>query len=646
MLDSISSPKDLKKLDSKKLADLAEEIREFLIDKVSKTGGHLASNLGVVELTLALHSNFDTPKDKIIWDVGHQTYVHKIITGRKDKFDSLRKFKGMSGFPKVHEDPRDCFNTGHSSTSISAALGMARARDIKGEDYSVIAVIGDGSFTGGMAFEALNDAGNNKTNLIVILNDNGMSISSTTGGLSHYLNRLRNEPLYNKMIEDVDQLLVKIPYIGQNTVNLFDKARGSVKHLVVPGMLFEEFGFKYLGPIDGHNINDLNKALASAKAIKGPVLVHVCTQKGKGYTHAEDNPMKFHGIAPFEVYSGAVSKSNVPSYSEIFGTEMVKMAKRDKELVLITAAMKQGTGLDEFSKTFPERIFDVGIAEQHAVTLASGMARCGLKPVFSVYSSFLQRAYDQIVHDVCTQNLHVVFAIDRAGIVGEDGETHHGVFDISFLSHIPNMTVMTPGDYNEFALMLDYAVNRHNGPIAVRYPRGTGKTGLVENVDINYGKGIIVQEGTDATIISFGHMLETSLGVAKILEEKGVSTEVINARFVKPLDEDLIIKSVYIKKMAVTIEDNAIMGGAGSHVVNIINRHRIDTPIKTFGFPDRFIEHGSPKEIYKKHGMDVASIANEIIKSLGHLPELKQQKRNSITSNEEDTTNVLSKIIC
>jgi len=608
------SPEVIKKLSIEQLEQLAKEIRQFLINNVSKTGGHIASNLGVVELTLSLHKVFSTPKDKIIWDVGHQSYVHKIITGRIDRFDTLRQLNGISGFPKSCESPHDSFNTGHSSTSISAALGFAKARDLKNEKYSVVAVIGDGAMTGGMAFEALNDAGRSPNNLIVILNDNEMSISKNVGGLSSYLNKIRTQPIYFKVKEDIGNILNSIPAIGKSAVKVLDRAKGTIKYLTLPGIIFEELGFKYIGPIDGHNISELNTVLSRAKLLKGPVLIHVHTKKGKGYCHAEEKPDKFHGISAFEIETGEVISSSSPSYSDVFGEKMVELAEKNKDIVAISAAMRNGTGLDNFSKKFPDRFFDVGIAEQHAVTFAAGMAKSGLNPVVAIYSSFLQRAYDQILHDVALQNLHVVFAIDRAGIVGEDGETHQGLYDIAYLRHIPNMTIMAPCDYYELKDMLEYAILKHNGPIAVRYPRGHCDKKMPLLDSINFGKGLKIREGKDLTIIAAGNMVQTALDVADELKLRDISAEIINPRFLKPLDSELIIQSLAKTKRGVCIEDACIIGGLGSSVLELMNQKDVDAQIKLFGFPDEPIIQGSKNDLYKKYGLDTASLVTQIIK--------------------------------
>lgn len=613
-LDRVNSPDDIKKLSLDELNEFADEIRKFLIDKVSKTGGHLASNLGVVELTIALHRVFNSPSDKIVWDVGHQSYVHKIITGRKDQFDTLRKLGGLSGFPKANESDHDAFNTGHSSTSISAALGIAKARDLKKETSSVIAVIGDGAMTGGMAFEALNNAGRFPNNFIVILNDNEMSISKNVGGLSKYLSKIRTEPFYFKVKEDIDVMLNKIPAIGKSAAKALGRVKGSIKYMIMPGIIFEELGFKYLGPVDGHNIAEIEKLLTIAKTIKGPVLIHACTQKGKGYTYAEENPHVFHGIAPFEIETGEVIANNGPGYSEIFGRELSKIAKSDESVVAISAAMPHGTGLELFSKKFPDRFFDVGIAEQHAVTFAAGLARNGIKPVVALYSSFLQRAYDQVIHDVAIQKLHVVFAIDRAGIVGEDGETHQGIYDISFLSHIPNMTILAPCDYTEFALMLKYAVEEHNGPIAIRYPRGRGTDRLVDSQPIKFGKAMLVREGSDITIAAVGNKMETALKVADMLENMDISCDIIYSRFIKPIDEKLLLNSAIKTRRVITIEDNAIAGGFGSRVLETMNQKGINIKTKMFGYPDQFIPHGAKNELQNIYRLDEQAIVNDAIK--------------------------------
>ncbi len=612
----VNSPEDIKKLNIRQLERLAWEIRQFMIKGVSRTGGHLASNLGVVELTLALHKVFTTPRDRIIWDVGHQTYVHKIITGRKERFNSLRKLGGLSGFPKVQESPHDCFNTGHSSTAISAALGIAKGRDLKNEDYHVVAVVGDGALTGGMAFEALNDAGRSTSNFIVILNDNEMSISRNVGGLSRYLSKIRTEPIYFKVKEDIDLILKKIPAIGMSAARALNRAKGSIKYMIMPGIIFEELGFKYLGPINGHNIAELIEVFSRAKTVKGPVFIHVVTQKGKGYSHAERQPQKFHGISPFDVETGEITVNNGGSYSDCFGQEMVKLAEADPRVVAITAAMPDGTGLLPFSRKFPNRFFDVGIAEQHAVTFAAGLARTGFIPVVAIYSSFLQRAYDQIIHDVAIQNFHVVFAIDRAGVVGEDGETHQGLYDIAYLNHVPNMTIMAPVDYSEFRAMLKFALFNMKGPVAIRYPKGRGPEKLVDTPPIQPWRGCLVFEGRDVTLVAAGSELATALKVREYLSNEGISAEIINPRFIKPLDLKLISSSVKKTGKVAVLEDGTVSGGLGSSILQSLKLEGNQVKARLFAFPDEFIPHGTRDELFKLYGLDPESIAGDIMRML------------------------------
>lgn len=620
ILNNINSPVDIKNLSLNELDKLSQEMRNYLLESVSKTGGHLASNLGVVELTLALHKTFDSPKDKIIWDVGHQAYVHKVLTGRKDQFHTLRKYKGLSGFPKRNESEHDIFETGHSSTSISAALGMAKARDLKNENYSVIAVIGDGALTGGMAFEALNHAGHEETDLIVVLNDNEMSISENVGGLSTYLNRLRTNPTYYKAKVDVENILNKIPTIGKTVFKTAEKAKDSIKYFLVPGVIFEELGFTYLGPVDGHDIKELNVVMERAKQLKGPVLIHVKTCKGKGYEFAEKNPDKFHGIAPFDINTGTVlskGKKNL-SYSKVFGNSMVDLAKKDNKVVAITAAMPSGTGLNDFETLYPDRFFDVGIAEQHAVTFAAGLAANGYKPVFVVYSTFLQRAYDQILHDVCLQNLPVIFAIDRAGLVGNDGETHHGVFDLSFLSHMPNMHIMAPKDGRELDEMLASAT-KMNGPVAIRYPRGESEdfTDVGSYNAILNNRSEILLTGKDICIIAVGAMVKVAYDAAIKLKEKNISCTVINARFIKPLDEKLIIKEAAKFHNIITLEDNVVKGGFGSQIMELFSRKGLtNKSLLTLGFPDKFVYHGSREELMQENNLDVNGIVIQVERML------------------------------
>ncbi|MTI65443.1 MAG: 1-deoxy-D-xylulose-5-phosphate synthase [Firmicutes bacterium] len=617
ILSTINNLEDLKKLNSNEMNSLAKELRNFVIENVSKTGGHLASNLGVVELTLALHRSFNSPKDKIIWDVGHQSYIHKIITGRKDKFKSLRQIDGLSGFPKRDESKHDAFETGHSSTSISAGIGMALARDVKKENSHVVSVIGDGAMTAGMAFEALNHAGDLGTNLIVILNDNEMSISKNVGGMSQYLDRIRTAPTYSRMKGDVESFLNRIPAIGNKVYKTAERAKDSVKYFLVPGIFFEELGFKYLGPVDGHNINELLSVLNRAKKVKGPVIVHTVTKKGKGYKPAEDNPGKYHSSSPFEIETGKpLKKSNKKKYSNVLGESVIKHAKKDEKVVAITAAMPAGTGLSKFKEEFPNRFFDVGIAEQHGVTLAAGMASQGIKPIYAVYSTFLQRGYDQVLHDVCIQNLPVTLAIDRAGLVGNDGETHHGVFDFSYLSHLPNMTIMAPKDGKELKKMIEFAIE-YNGPVAVRYPRGYCYNYKEDNSkDIQLGKGEILKEGKDIAILAIGKMVEKGVNVYKSFKEKGQNITLVNARFVKPLDNELLDNLMKNHNTIVTLEDNSKLGGFGSMVNNYLINNNYDGRVLNIGLPDNFVEHGDVEELFKRCGMDEASIIKEIKKKI------------------------------
>lgn len=594
LLDQLQLPSDLRNLELQQLNRLAQEIRTELIDTVSKNGGHLAPNLGVVELTLALHSIFNSPLDKIIWDVGHQAYVHKLLTGRKDKFKTIRCFGGISGFPKRSESEHDAFGTGHSSTSISAALAYAKARDIKGEHCNVVAVIGDGSMSGGMAFEALNHAGHLGTNLIVVLNDNEMSISPNVGALASHLSKLRAAPTYFKLKEDIDTLLRKIPAIGGRMAKTAEKIKDSLKYLVVAGIFFEELGFTYLGPIDGHNIAVLKKVLTNAKNIRGPVLVHVVTQKGKGYQPAENNPDKFHGIGQFDIATGKpIKKKSIPTYSNVFGQTILDLAEKNEKIVAITAAMVDGTGLKPFAQKYPDRFFDVGIAEQHAVTFAAGLASAGLRPVVAIYSTFFQRAYDQIIHDVCLQELPVVFIIDRGGLVGEDGATHHGVFDYSYLRLIPNITMMAPKDENELKNMLYTALNC-SGPVAIRYPRGSGYGVKIEKKYKLIGNKIEqLRTGSDATLIGIGSTVYPALRAANILAADGIETSVINARYIKPLDEEGIVEIVRKSSLIVTIEENTILGGFGSSVLELLSNNKLNNCIiERIGIPDQFVEHG------------------------------------------------------
>ncbi|MCB6390089.1 1-deoxy-D-xylulose-5-phosphate synthase [Dorea formicigenerans] len=620
MLERIQKENDIKKLNSEELECLAEEIREFLVEKVSKTGGHLASNLGVVELTMALHLICDLPKDKIIWDVGHQSYTHKLLTGRKEGFEDLRSYGGMSGFPKRKESQCDAFDTGHSSTSISAGLGYVRARDLKHEDYTVISVIGDGSLTGGMAYEALNNASNLKTNFIVVLNDNHMSISENVGGMSRYLTNLRTADIYTGLKKGVTNALQQVPVMGDRMIEHIRKTKSSIKQLVVPGMFFEDMGITYLGPIPGHNLPMLCKALKEAKKVEGPVLLHVMTTKGKGYEPAETVPDKFHGIGPFDIESGKVlAKKDGDTYTDVFGKVLCDEASRNPDIVAITAAMADGTGLARFKKHYPNRFFDVGIAEEHGVTFAAGLAAGGLKPVFAVYSSFLQRGYDQLIHDVALQNLPVVFGVDRAGLVGSDGETHQGIFDLSFLSNIPNMTVMSPKNKWELADMLRFALQM-NSPVAIRYPRGKaydGYEGCRER--ISYGKSEWIFEGKEIAILSVGHMFEEAVKTRDKLIEQGYEPTLINMRFIKPIDEAMIEKVCQTHKLIAVIEENVQTGACGERVSEYVMRKMLPSHVLTLALPDDYIEHGSVDVLRKMTGIDSESMSEKIIETYKEL---------------------------
>jgi 1-deoxy-D-xylulose-5-phosphate synthase len=616
ILEKINKPGDVKKLSPIEYNQLAEEIRDFLINHISKTGGHLASNLGVVELTIALHLAFDLPKDKIIWDVGHQSYTHKILTGRKDQFDGLRKFGGMSGFPKRNESNYDAFDTGHSSTSISAGLGYVCSRDCQGQNYSVVSVIGDGALTGGMAYEALNNASSLKTNFIIVLNDNAMSISKNIGGVSYMLSDIRSSDSYIDFKENLANSLYKIPG-GSRMVSALKKTKNNLKQIILPNQLFESMGIAYLGPVNGHDTEKLIKTLKVAKRINGAVIVHVVTQKGRGYKQAERNPSKFHGIAPFDVKTGNVlNKPKNPTYSSVFSDAICHLAKKDKKICAITAAMPDGTGLTKFSKWFPDRFFDVGIAEEHATTFAAGMAAGGMKPVFAVYSSFLQRAYDQVLEDVCLQNLHVVFAIDRAGLVGADGETHQGVFDISYLAQIPNMVLCSPKNKWELSDMLKFAF-QYDGPIAIRYPRGTAYAGLEEyRAPIELGKSEWIYREDGVCIMALGNMVEVCEEAREILKKEGIHVSLVNARFVKPLDTEMIRESCRNHSLIVTVEDGVKDGGFGMQVLKCLADEGISKEVLCMGIPDRFIHQGSIPELRKEIGLDAEGIAESIRKKL------------------------------
>ncbi|HZK86804.1 MAG TPA: 1-deoxy-D-xylulose-5-phosphate synthase [Syntrophomonas sp.] len=620
LLKKINSPQDLKKLTIAEMNELAKEIRQLLIESVAQCGGHLAANLGVVELTIALHYVYNTPADKIIWDVGHQSYVHKILTGRQDRMSTLRQYGGISGFPKAEESPHDAYNTGHSSTSISAALGMALARDIQNQHYSVIAVTGDGALTGGMTYEALNHAGNEGQDLTVILNDNEMSISKNVGAMSSYLNRLRTDPSYARTKDEIEGILSRIPGIGPNLARAAGRFKDTVKYLMVPGIWFEELGFTYIGPVNGHNLEELTTVLANVRRMKGPVLVHVITQKGRGYQPALNDPDLFHGIGPFDIDTGKTARKLLPSYTEIFGEFMVDKGREDDRVVAITAAMASGTGLKHFARNFPERFFDVGICEQHAVTMAAGMARAGLKPVVCIYSTFLQRAYDQILHDVALQRLPVIFAIDRAGLVGEDGPTHHGVFDLAYLRSIPNFTIMAPADENEFLDMLNTAFTI-DGPVAIRYPRGVGAGVKIEEQRhcLEVGKARILREGKDLGVLAVGRTVEMAKDLVAILSGYGIEATLLDARFVKPLDADLIQSLAQCQARLVTIEDNCLQGGFGSAVVELLADHNIHTDIIRLGIPDEFVEQGKVDLLFHYLNLDPESMAETII---NHWPDL------------------------
>ncbi len=616
VLDKIKEPNDIKKLRESELPILAGEIREFLIQKISENGGHLASNLGTVELTMAMHLVFELPKDKIVWDVGHQSYTHKLLTGRREGFDQLRKYGGMSGFPKRKESPCDSFDTGHSSTSISAGLGYAEAREITGEDYKVISVIGDGAMTGGMAYEALNNASRLNTNFIIVLNDNDMSISENVGGLSRHLGNLRTADAYQGLKMGVTNSLIKIPVYGERMVARIRRTKSGIKQLFIPGMIFENMGITYLGPVDGHNIGELLRVFREASKVNGAVVVHVITKKGKGYLPAERHPARFHGAEPFEVETGLpVKPRTVANYTDIFSTVMRKLGERDQEVVAITAAMKDGTGLKRFHNMFPERFFDVGIAEQHAVTFAAGLAAAGLKPVVAVYSSFLQRAYDQILHDVCIQDLPVVFAVDRAGLVGNDGETHQGIFDLSYLSSIPNMSILAPKNKWELSDMIKFAIN-YGHPIAVRYPRGEAYAGLKEYREkIIYGKSEILFQEEGIALLAVGSMVKTAEQVRILLKSMGYFCTLINVRFVKPLDTELLDQLAKNHTLFVTIEENVENGGFGEHVVSYFSEKQTAQFPKVIkiAINDLYVEHGNIEILKKELGLDVESVLKRIV---------------------------------
>ncbi len=615
VLEKIQKANDIKNLEPEELEVLAQEIRSFLIEKISCTGGHLASNLGVVELTMALHLALDFPKDKLIWDVGHQAYTHKLLTGRKAGFDDLRKYGGMSGFPKRKESDCDAFDTGHSSTSISAGLGYVAARDIQKQDYHVVSVIGDGSLTGGMAYEALNNAAHVKSNFIIVLNDNNMSISPNVGGVSNYLSGLRTANAYTELKRGVEDTLKKIPGTGEKLVSQIKKTKSGLKQFIVPGMFFEDMGITYLGPVDGHDIKKLYKVLCEAKRLNHAVLVHVLTKKGKGYAPAEENPSRFHGTPPFVVETGEVKNpSEKDSYTDVFSKVITDIGKKDDKVVTITAAMADGTGLNRFAKHYPERFFDVGIAEEHALTFAAGLAAGGMKPVVALYSSFLQRAYDQTIHDVCLQNLPVMLAVDRAGLVGSDGETHQGLFDLSFLSTIPNMTILSPKNRWEMADMVRFAVDFHY-PIALRYPRGAAYEGLREfREPIEYGKSELLYEESQIAIVFVGHMAALAEEVREELKARGYACTLVNARFVKPLDGQMITKLAKNHGIVATIEENILAGGFGQQVLDYVERERLDVYVHNFGIPDDYVEHGNVDVLRHEVGLEKINIVEKIIR--------------------------------
>ena len=633
MLENINSPEDLKKLSILEEQKLAEEIRKYILDIVSKNGGHLASNLGVVELTLALHNVFDFKEDKIVWDVGHQTYVHKILTGRKEALKTLRTLNGIAGFPKTNESPYDFFNTGHSSTSISAALGMARARDLKGENYSVLAVIGDGAMTGGMALEALNDVGYSKTKMTIILNDNEMSISPNIGGLNMLLSKLRTKKMYTRSNVIMKKRISKIPVIGKPIVKMVQVIKRSIKQLIIPKMFFEDIGFTYLGPVDGHNLEELQSILTLSKQIDNPVLIHVLTKKGKGYEIAEKNPDKFHATGPFDIETGKSKREKGKDYSKVFGDKLVELAKENEKIVAITASMKDGTGLARFSEEFPDRFFDIGIAEQHALGLAAGMAIDGMIPVVPIYSSFYQRGYDQVIHDIALQNLPVIMCVDRAGIVGADGETHQGTLDMAFFRLVPNLTILAPKDFQELEDMLAFAVDLKK-PVVIRYPRGgEDKEPFEKHENIEEGKAEILKEGKDISIFTIGKTVARGIKIAKRLQNRHIDAEVINVRFLKPLDVETLKKSIEKTKKVVTIEDGTIINGLGTAIKElIVDNHMEDVKVKAYAYPDKFIQHGSVDELEKIYGLDEDSIVEDIEKHI----ELELEGKNEDKKETEE----------
>ncbi len=632
-LTRIDSPADLKKIPREELPKVADELRDYLISVISKVGGHLASSLGAVELTLALHCTFDAPRDKIVWDVGHQAYGHKVITGRRDRLPTIRQYGGISGFPVRDESPYDTFNVAHAGTAISGALGMAVARDLKGEDFYIIAVVGDAGLTAGVELEGINNLGNLQKKILVILNDNKMSISPNVGAIAGYLNRIVHGRAYHRLTQEVEKMILAVPRLGPRLLKLSKNLVESAKTVLIPGLVFEELGFEYVGPVNGHSIEELLNALAKVKDNPRPTLLHIVTQKGKGYPHAEQLPVKFHGVTQFDVSTGAFHKApaKAPSYTSVFGKAICELAEKDPRIVAITAAMSEGTGLDEFSKRFPDRFFDVGIAEQHAVTFACGLACEGMRPVAAIYSTFLQRAYDQVIHDVCLMHAPVTFALDRAGIVGADGPTHHGLYDLAYLAALPGMVVMAPKDENELRHMLSTALTV-DGPAALRYPRGNG-IGVPLDPDfrrLEIGKGEILREGSDIAILALGSMVYPCLEAASKLEPLGIHSTVINARFMKPLDEDLICCLAAEKQFLVTAEEGTEYGGFGAVVAALLHDRKIPTSILRIAVPDRIIPHGAPNLLHAKYGLDVDGIVDRIRKFANESPVRPEVKHRSL----------------
>jgi 1-deoxy-D-xylulose-5-phosphate synthase len=634
ILDMINGPEDIKKLDKQQLDILSQEIRDFLLEKISTIGGHLASNLGVVELTMAIYLAFDLPKDKVVWDVGHQSYTHKILSGRKAAFDELRQFGGISGFPKRKESPCDAFDTGHSSTSISAGLGLAQARDVLGEDHYVVSVIGDGALTGGMAYEALNNAARMEKNFIIILNDNNMSISENVGGMSSYLSSIRTGEGYLDLKKHVTNILSRVPVVGDSIIEKISRTKNGIKQLLIPGMLFENMGITYLGPVDGHNTKALARALREAKKPNHTVLVHVITQKGKGYSHAEKNPSRYHGVDPFDIVTGqSIKEKKNPSYTDVFSKTICRLAKADEKIVAVTAAMPDGTGLKRFAKQYPNRFFDVGIAEEHAVTSAAGMAAGGLKPVVAVYSSFLQRGFDQVLHDVCIQNLPVVFAVDRAGLVGSDGETHQGIFDYSFLSAIPSMSIFAPKNLWELMDGMEFALS-YGAPIAVRYPRGEAYQGLKEfRAPIEFGKGEMLYEEKDIALLAVGSMVTTGEHVRQKLKAEGWNCTLANGRFIKPFDQELVDSLAKNHWLIVTMEENVLQGGYGLNITHYIHEHYPHVKVVNIALPDSYVEHGNVSLLRKGLGIDSDSVIWRLKKEY-----LDMERQNAEWKNYKDET--------